>query len=213
MSEQTVYRLATEFDKEYPREKASRLARRAVKSLTASDREEILTGLLASEIEAIRRQRSREIERRAWEIASAEQVTVVERERREYKREVAKESKAFREAMKRRDDEAAELFRTDPEAHRRKYTLGGIIEAWEEKIAERAKMELTAELLTAVFATGDGRRVTWGEATLEDHRKRIELLARGVKGSVETIRLHEYAASILRETGATCLNNAKVAVA
>lgn len=202
----TVYRLASEFDKEYPREKPEKLAARAIRSLTEDDRVDILTNLLASEIEYLRRSRAREVEHRAWQQATSP----VQSEDHEARVEARRRD---RDAKRARDEEMALLWATDPEAYRRKYTIGGIVEAFEEEIRGEERLKVTAELLTVVFSVGDGRRVSWGEATLEDHRQRIELLAKGVEGSIRTIRLHEYAAKILRETGAQCLNQSGAVVA
>lgn len=213
MTEQTVYRLATEFDKEYPHKPADQLATIAVRSLTAADRAAILTALLAAEIDALRRGRAREIERRAWEEATRPEREAREVSQREQRAEAAADKRERAKLRKEIEEDRARLWATDPEEYRRTYTIGGIIEAYEEKVRGDERSKVTAELLTVVFATGDGRKVTWGEATLEDHRKRIEMLTKHIKGNVQTIRLHEYAAQILRDTQASCLNNAKVAVA
>jgi hypothetical protein len=196
----TVYRLAAAFDKEYPQELPERLATRAVRSLTEEERAEILVALLSSEIDVLRRTRAREIEHRAWQAIGHPKELPVERERR------LRRKKEEREAREAKELEKAWLWAHDPEAYRRKYTLNGIIEAFEEEVRGSERLKVTAELLTVAFSLGDGRRVSWGEATLEDHRQRIEMLGKGIEGNVQTIRLHEYAATILRETGAACLN-------
>lgn len=61
--------------------------------------------------------------------------------------------------------------------------------------------------LTARFATGDGRYVTWGEATVEDHRLRIGLLQELRNGVNDTIDRHGKAIDQITAAGVSCLND------
>ena len=56
------------------------------------------------------------------------------------------------------------------------------------------------------FALGDGNSVSWGEATLSQHEKRIGMLRAMWSGISETIKRHETAITLLQQTGAKCLN-------
>lgn len=62
-------------------------------------------------------------------------------------------------------------------------------------------MEFTAELLASEFALGDGRRVTWGEATVGDHEQRIELLTKNAAANAEAAARHVNAVSVLTSLG------------
>jgi hypothetical protein len=58
---------------------------------------------------------------------------------------------------------------------------------------------------SGTFALGDGTRVTWGRATVEQHEQRIALLRKLIAGLEQTIAMHEAAIRLLRATGARCL--------
>lgn len=63
------------------------------------------------------------------------------------------------------------------------------------------------QLLRARFECGRGRSVSWGDATVEDHRARIGLLAAQRDGLNETIARHEEAIRTIQECGVVCLND------
>lgn len=92
------------------------------------------------------------------------------------------------------DQEAAEQFaaarRAAAEAARQEQERH---EAFVARIKSEARMEWTAELLASTFAVGDGTRVTWADATVNQHEQRIALLARGIGGSIDTMKRHEAA--------------------
>lgn len=82
-------------------------------------------------------------------------------------------------------------------------------EAVDQQIELKARevgMEWTAELLTATFALPDGRRVRWGEATLEQHRVREGQLAKNAARNLEAATRHRVAIHALEKSGARCLN-------
>ncbi len=56
------------------------------------------------------------------------------------------------------------------------------------------------------FVVGDGRTVRWGEATVDDHRKRIALLESLRSGIARTISFHEEAIAAITQAGVTCLD-------
>src|SRR5690606_36081744 len=70
-------------------------------------------------------------------------------------------------------------------------------EPWErmtaaiEQYRVDVRLELTQELLGSEFALGDGRTVTWGEATAEDHQQRIEMLTKSAGGTLQTAARHQ----------------------
>jgi hypothetical protein len=77
------------------------------------------------------------------------------------------------------------------------------------KVAAQVRLETTEELLSSVFALGDGgERVTWGDATTEQHQRRIELLVGNAAGNVETAARHQAAIRMIQEVGAETLREA-----
>lgn len=73
------------------------------------------------------------------------------------------------------------------------------------QVSEEVRLETTRELLSTVFALGDGTEVTWGTATIEQHKQRIEMLTKNAAGIVETASRHTAAVRMIEEAGATCL--------
>jgi len=69
-----------------------------------------------------------------------------------------------------------------------------------------ASVSQVRDFLHATFSLGDGRQVTWGEATIEEHQTRIENLQKHVKAVSETILRHEKAVRRLKKHKVTCLN-------
>lgn len=67
--------------------------------------------------------------------------------------------------------------------------------------AFRVRLELTAELLGSEFALGDGRRVTWGEASTEDHEQRIRMLTSNAVANAEAAARHQAAITIIADAG------------
>lgn len=60
-------------------------------------------------------------------------------------------------------------------------------------------------LLDRSFAVGDGRFVSWGEATVEDHRLRVEMLGKLRSGLDRTIAEHVDAIAVIEAAGVACL--------
>jgi hypothetical protein len=76
-------------------------------------------------------------------------------------------------------------------------------------IEEKAKeigMEWTASLLTSTFALPSGQRVSWGQATREQHLERIEMLSHNAAANAEAATRHQIAVNSLDEAGAECLD-------
>ena len=72
------------------------------------------------------------------------------------------------------------------------------------------------QLLDETFGIGDGRRITWGEATVADHQARADMLAKMRDGLDATIARHLDAIAQLQQANARCLNdlyNSKVVAA
>jgi len=73
------------------------------------------------------------------------------------------------------------------------------------KYRDGIRLEVTAELLATTFALGDGSRVTWGDATVEQHTQRVEMLLASAGGTIETAGRHSAAIQMIEAHGATCL--------
>ena len=73
------------------------------------------------------------------------------------------------------------------------------------KVVEQTRFEVTAELLGTVFATGDGTRVTWGDATVLQHQDRIDMLTRMMVGTSETAAMHMKAVDMIKDAGVETL--------
>lgn len=74
-----------------------------------------------------------------------------------------------------------------------------------EQVSEEVRLETTAELLATVFALGDGRKTTWGEATVAEHQQRIAMLTKNAAGVVETAGRHRQAIRMIQDAGVDCL--------
>ena len=64
--------------------------------------------------------------------------------------------------------------------------INGIVSDYVEEL----KVEWTAELLASVFALSDGSLVTWGEATVDQHRERVEMFTMNAQANMEGAARH-----------------------
>lgn len=104
--------------------------------------------------------------------------------------------------QKKRDDLRAERARNDKESWRK--LMQDIQDDIENKaigLAEEMVVQWTADLLASTFALSDGTRVTWADATQQQHRDRIEMLVKQAAGTVETAALHEKALKEIAQAG------------
>jgi hypothetical protein len=84
--------------------------------------------------------------------------------------------------------------------------LGRAIHDAEAAYRDQIRLELTAELLSSEFALGDGRRPTWGTASIEDHRARIAMQQGKAEAVIKDAARHGKAIEMLEGSGASCLN-------
>lgn len=80
-------------------------------------------------------------------------------------------------------------------------------------VEQQTRLDVTEELLNTVFALGDGVRVTWGEATVEQHLQRVALLSKNAVANIETAARHQAAVSLITQHGSTCLRETLAHVA
>lgn len=83
--------------------------------------------------------------------------------------------------------------------------VGKAMEDWQNSL----KAEWTADLLAKTFRV-NGVDVTWGEATVEQHRNRAEVLTAHAVGTIETASLHFTAIRELEELGSMSLNSRQI---
>jgi hypothetical protein len=86
---------------------------------------------------------------------------------------------------------------------------------WAPAFAADAPVDILAirrSLCAQTFTIG-GRKITWGAATVADHRGRIAMLRDHVRACDATIRRHEEAIRLLTERGVACLNDLPAAAA
>lgn len=74
-----------------------------------------------------------------------------------------------------------------------------------EEFAAKIRLEVTEDLLNTVFSIGDGTRVTWRDATVEQHRERVGFLGKMVVGTAETAGMHLAAINLIEEQGVSTL--------
>lgn len=81
-------------------------------------------------------------------------------------------------------------------------------ERHEVKRAEVSAAWLRAgALLRKQFALGDGERVEWGRATVQQHEARIAYLTKMRDGIGATITEHRNAIALIQESGVECLDD------
>jgi len=64
-----------------------------------------------------------------------------------------------------------------------------------------------ASLVRRAFALGDGRRIEWGAATIDEHRERIMYLMKQRYGLDKTIEAHQQAIRTIESAGVSCLDD------
>lgn len=73
--------------------------------------------------------------------------------------------------------------------------------------------DLFRDLFLQRFSVGDGREVTWGDATVEDHEARIAFLELQARGLMDTVERHRASIALITAAGATCLKEAYASAA
>lgn len=73
--------------------------------------------------------------------------------------------------------------------------------------ARMTKDEAVRELVENGFALPDGRWVSWGDATIKDHKDRAGWMRKQSEGLLETAYRHDAAVALLKKLKATCLRD------
>lgn len=74
------------------------------------------------------------------------------------------------------------------------------------RIRHETLVEWTSELLNTEFALADGSRLTWGNATLEQHESRITMLQANAVANIEALNRHYAAVMAIIENGTRSLS-------
>lgn len=77
-----------------------------------------------------------------------------------------------------------------------------------DRFAAELRMEWNDELLRSDFALADGSKVTWGDASREDHEWRASMHSKNAAAGIEGAARHRAAIDLLVQTGANTLNDA-----
>ena len=226
-----VHRITADAERDHQAWEPQRVARYALRKMSAAQRDAYLLYLLTDQVKGTRRARVRQIEERAeqaarraeWEARAVDRRATERAEQAErhayyeaHPSAAPRRSrwfKAWAETPEGKAGLAAEAERNAREAARRAEidTIG--VEAWYSNEVNRiisdyrsaVRLELTEELLGAEFALGDGRSVTWADADAGDHTQRIGLLLGNARGNVAAAARHRSAISMLAEHGVTTL--------
>lgn len=105
-------------------------------------------------------------------------------------------------ARRRAEDERREI-----EAMERSVALAQKVNKMMDDYVEGLRVEWTRDLLETVVALGDGTRVKWGDATLDQHARRAEMLERNAGANFEAASRHRIAIRELEASGATTLRD------
>lgn len=171
------------------------VAERIADQLDPADLREVAIRALVVEVESVRRRWAYDIERAAVRPASSPAPTT-QRGRREANRQ-------DRERWLAKHPEEAARFQAETDAITERFAAS--MREHVEAFATQVRLELTAELLASEFAVGDGRRVTWGEASMADHQSRANMLSRNAASISETAAAHLAAVRMIEERGAATL--------
>lgn len=164
-------------------------AARVLARLSAQDRSDLAIEQLIAQGRAVVRARTLAAEQRAEEKARQRRIA-------QFRSPVAAAERSSRAAA---EDAKYDRLRAEGQAEIRNaldaYALSRVIE-W------------TAELLDSTFAMPDGKRVTWGEATLAQHSTRANMFATNVLVNAEGAARHRLAIVALTTSGKASLRAA-----
>lgn len=181
-------RALSQLERDFPDNDADWLANAAIRRFKAAERTVLLAEFIADSIRQDRRAEARRVEQRAYRAATNDD--------RKWRREYQQEKERVRVE--------------DPLEYRRRYpTIGEALDDFRAEI----RLELTAELMATTFALGDGRSVTWGRATVAQHRQRAAKLVGTAVGTLQTVALHEEAIAAIEAAGVSCLRDVQTKAA
>lgn len=209
---------AAEIAISHPRWTADHIARDALKRPAPSSAvmRTMAERWLTNEISKLRRAWDRDKESRAVVSAAAEG------ERERFATEAAAEQSAEEYRRERSDKKIADNTRRQQNKRAEEEweveTYGHVLTAdehsaiWREKFLKGVqeyensiRLEVTAELLASGFNWRPGERVTWGDATVEQHETYATQLEKMGVGTLETAGRHRVAVKMITEAGVATL--------
>jgi|ERR1051326_7184523 hypothetical protein len=166
------------------------------------ERERVLLDSLISDARRVRRLQTLGAERSAEARGALHRTTAEEWE------EAARErSQKYREKKERERQRIAQGIAQRQELGLPEDASAGLVlQAALDRMVAELKMEWTQELLDSTFALSDGSRVTWGNATVEEHRERARMFTDLAETNLHGAARHKLAIDQLVRAGATCLN-------
>lgn len=109
-------------------------------------------------------------------------------------------------------DEIEGIRRSYVKSHEKTAFSSEVFERFGHKLTKIIQDDNFTSLMKSNFSLGDGFTAIWGDATVEQHRRRIAYLEKMRGGIDETINRHLKAIEIIEEAKASCLNDALVLV-
>lgn len=197
----------------HPRWGEVRIAREVIKGMSPSEVDDVAVRYISSVVWAVKRAEARQIEEAATKRSAEEQAV----ELAEMYAPGGSRHESNAHNRKGRSDchscgcDKCETALSENEAFEEGLSsrywgrLTDSLKVFTSEMADQIRLEITEELLSSIFALGDGRRVTWGEATVEDHQKCIEMLQGNAAANIDTAAKHEAAIRMLSEAGAETL--------
>jgi hypothetical protein len=181
---------------------AAKLSAELVNSLPDQERKAVLIAALLRDARHALRMETLSAERSAEILGSQHRTTAEEWEEAA---KVRRERYEERERRRAAEIEAGKELRRDLGIPEDSSPLAAMAAAMKRYAAE-LKMEWTRELLQSAFALRDGSRVTWGAATIAEHRERIEIFVELADSNLKGAARHEAAITAIQRAGTTCLN-------
>lgn len=90
---------------------------------------------------------------------------------------------------------------------------GEMLSAAFKRYEDHVKMEWTRELLLSTFTLKDGRKVSWGEATVAQHLERIKIFTDQADINMQGAERHRQAIRDIKHHKAACLDDVCAATA
>lgn len=170
------------------------LAEALVKQLSPATLHAVLVATLLAEARRVQRAEVLEVERYASSY-NADAARASDRERARAREERGRQHRAQYRAMREANGIPLDL------------PADQVMALILSQFAARLKLEWTAELLGSSFALRDGTRVTWGQATRDQHLERVDMFVERAEVNMEGAARHEVAVRALQESGARCLDD------
>lgn len=98
----------------------------------------------------------------------------------------------------------AEIYESEARINRR---MMGKVAASIEALKKDLKVQWTSDLLAQRITMPDGTSTTWGDASVAQHRERLEMFKANAVANIEGAARHQQAIEDLEAVGAACLAN------